>query len=196
MVSTPLKNIRQNGNLPQIGVKYKIFESTCQTNLSVAHQPISSKKPKIQQHHLLLALHSPQRALVRRPAAAQRSASLTSGPALGAGGWLDGHSGDVCYGKAASGTAVAATAAVAAIATAVGVAATAVAVGVAVGTAVAAIAAAAAAAAGTIAAAAATAAVVFQVAPSSGAPAPSQAAVREAFERMVTIAALLGETCP
>jgi len=28
VVSTPLKNISQNGNLPQIGVKIKIFETT------------------------------------------------------------------------------------------------------------------------------------------------------------------------
>ena len=28
MVSTPLKNIRRNGNLPQVGVKIKIFETT------------------------------------------------------------------------------------------------------------------------------------------------------------------------
>ena len=28
MVSTQLKNISQNGNLPQIGVKKKIFETT------------------------------------------------------------------------------------------------------------------------------------------------------------------------
>ncbi len=162
--------------------------------------------PKIQQHYLLHkeflllllswslpALHSPPPALVHQPVAAQGSASVMSVPALGAGGLLDGRAGDVYCGIAASGTAVAvaatAAAAVAAVAaTAVGVAA-ASAVAVAVGTAVAAI------AAGAIAAAA-TAAVVFQVVPSSGAPAPSQAAVREAFEKRVTIAALLGETCP
>ena len=33
MVSTPLKNISQNGNLPQIGVKIKIFETTTQGNI-------------------------------------------------------------------------------------------------------------------------------------------------------------------
>ena len=30
MVATPLKNISQNGNLPQIGVNIEIFETTTQ----------------------------------------------------------------------------------------------------------------------------------------------------------------------
>ena len=34
MVSTPLKNISQNGNLPQVGVKIKIFETTNQLSFT------------------------------------------------------------------------------------------------------------------------------------------------------------------
>ena len=33
LVKTPLKNTSQDGNLPQIGVNIKIFETTNQTNL-------------------------------------------------------------------------------------------------------------------------------------------------------------------
>ena len=187
-------------HLPSSHTKGLFCPTPQQQTVSVAYQPISSKMPKIQQHYLLHkeflllllswslpTLHSPPPALVHQPVAAQGSASVMSVPALGAGGLLDGRAGDVYCGIAASGTAVA-VAATAAAAAAAAVAATAV--GVAVGTAVAAI------AAGAIAAAAATAAVVFQAVPSSGAPAPSPAAVREAFEKRVTIAALLGETCP
>jgi len=39
VVSTQLKNIRQNGKLPQIGVKIKIFETTTQPISNKYHHP-------------------------------------------------------------------------------------------------------------------------------------------------------------
>ena len=43
VVLTHLKNISQNGNLPQIGVKIKIFETT--TSFSILGQPCSLNIP-------------------------------------------------------------------------------------------------------------------------------------------------------
>ena len=50
MVSTPLKNISQNGNLPQIGVniKKKIFETTIQFSVPYFGIPINLKKQQTQ----------------------------------------------------------------------------------------------------------------------------------------------------
>ena len=77
MVSTPLKNISQNGNLPQIGVKIKKIETTtylwCIDSVNAAilfwinspQKPSTAKFSKIHQHWLSLLLSIPKALFIR-----------------------------------------------------------------------------------------------------------------------------------